>query len=193
MELHDGHVFIAKNDKGKDSTFLCSSAQFEVYKIGQAYKSPKGYNQVMMLKSRKCPPSSAAFIPADALAEDKSSMFENLADYMHVFACDDITGPQLFTALFCARVSGNPRSAHPLCANEVLRAPHFFPTSHYLASSAHLRNLCSRLTSGPLNARKLHSRAVFWVVPFDAISYRTHALHLPIVTSCPRCILMSPT
>lgn len=56
LELHDGHVFIAKNDKGRESTFLCSSANFEVYKLGQGYKPPKGYNQVMMLKSRKFEP-----------------------------------------------------------------------------------------------------------------------------------------
>lgn len=88
IEVQDGHVFIAKNDRGKEHTFLCSSSSFDVYRLTKNYKGPKGYNQILVLKSK-----------------DSPSMFEDLNDYMHILACDDIVGPQMFTNLFIARVS----------------------------------------------------------------------------------------
>lgn len=130
-------------------------------------------------------------------------MFENLADYMHVFACDDITGPQLFTALFCARVSAAESFARR-GPSLTLPLVHRFASRRASASHRSPRRLrpfaqgrlqaCSAAAActQPMDRRSFGSLQVIIICPF-LLLYCSHALHFSIVTSCPRRILMSAT
>jgi hypothetical protein len=73
--------------QGKDSTFLCSLSNFDCYYVARLHKAPKPF--VFAVKST-----------------DNLTLFENPADYLHVFACDQNDGQRWIERVLLARVSG---------------------------------------------------------------------------------------
>jgi hypothetical protein len=76
--------------QGKDEIFLCSLANFDAYVVTRIHKSPKPY--VFAVKST-----------------DNLSLFENAADYVHVFCCSEMVGKKWLENILLARVSDNLR------------------------------------------------------------------------------------
>lgn len=72
--------------KGKDETFLCSLSNFDAYFVTRLHKAPKPF--VFAVKST-----------------DNLSLFENKADYLHVFACSQKDGEKWMDKILLARVS----------------------------------------------------------------------------------------
>jgi len=70
----------------KDEIFLCSLANFDAYVVTRIHKSPKPY--VFAVKST-----------------DNFSIFENSADYVHVFCCPEMDGKKWLENVLLARVS----------------------------------------------------------------------------------------
>lgn len=71
--------------QGKDEVLLCSLSNFDFYKVTRLTKAPKPF--VFALKST-----------------DNLSFFENAADYLHVFACNEETGAKWMERILLARV-----------------------------------------------------------------------------------------
>ncbi|KAG9315741.1 hypothetical protein JVU11DRAFT_3388 [Chiua virens] len=84
MELREHGLWLSKRDTGKDETFLCSLSNFDAYSVTRRHKSPKPY--VFAVKST-----------------DHLSLFENAADYLHVFSCNLQDGEKWMQAILVAR------------------------------------------------------------------------------------------
>ncbi|KAG6377130.1 hypothetical protein JVT61DRAFT_1181 [Boletus reticuloceps] len=69
---------------GKDEVFLCSLSNFDVYFVTRKHKAPKAF--VFAIKST-----------------DHLSLFENAADYLHVFSCNPKDGDNWMQAILLAR------------------------------------------------------------------------------------------
>src|ERR1700684_3947987 len=79
------------NEQGKDEIFLCHASAFDVYTFSRAHKSPKPF--VFALKSREflfpARPMNQPDIQHTGYSKDDApSLFEDQADYLHVFSCD---------------------------------------------------------------------------------------------------------
>jgi len=104
MELRGQSLWLAKRDtvgvfnlflkkigaltsvfQGKDEVFLCSLSNFDVYFVTRKYKFPKPF--IFAVKS-----------------SDNLSLFENTADYVHVFSCSNKEGEQWIKNILLARV-----------------------------------------------------------------------------------------
>ena len=70
----------------KDDEFLCSLSAFDAYIVTRLQKTPKPY--CFAVKST-----------------DPITLFENKADYVHVFSCYDDVGSAWFESILQARVS----------------------------------------------------------------------------------------
>ncbi len=66
--------------------FLCSLSNFDAYFVTRLHKAPKAF--VFALKST-----------------DNLSLFENTADYLHVFSCNKNDGDRWMERILLARVS----------------------------------------------------------------------------------------
>lgn len=84
MDLRESSLFLAKKEHGPDETFLCSLSNFDAY---------------VMTKQK-----SKKFIFA-LRSTDNATLFENPADYMHVFSCDPTFGRVWMERLLVSRVS----------------------------------------------------------------------------------------
>ncbi|KAF8583125.1 hypothetical protein K439DRAFT_1349568 [Ramaria rubella] len=84
MELREHSLWLSKRDNGKDSTFLCSLSNFDCYYVQRTSKSSKAFS--FAVKST-----------------DNPTLFENQADYMHVFECDRSQGQQWIECIMLAR------------------------------------------------------------------------------------------
>ncbi|KAF8551699.1 hypothetical protein OG21DRAFT_250269 [Imleria badia] len=84
MELREHGLWLSKRDTGKDEAFLCSLSNFDAYFVTRRHKSPKGF--VFGIKST-----------------DHLSLFENTADYLHVFSCNPKDGEKWMQAVLVAR------------------------------------------------------------------------------------------
>ncbi|KAH9969561.1 hypothetical protein BC827DRAFT_1160938 [Russula dissimulans] len=84
LELREQGLWLSKKDNGKDGTFLCSLANFDAYVVTRIHKSPKPY--VFAVKST-----------------DNFSLFENAADYVHVFCCSEKDGKRWLESVLLAR------------------------------------------------------------------------------------------
>ena len=72
--------------QGKAEEFLCSLSGFDAYFVTRIHKAPKPF--VFAVKST-----------------EPISLFENTADYVHVFACSEENGRKWIEAILLARVS----------------------------------------------------------------------------------------
>lgn len=70
LVLRQHSLYLAKRDNGKDETFLCSLSNFDFYKVTRPVKAPKPF--VFSIKST-----------------DNLSYFEDTADYLHNFSCNE--------------------------------------------------------------------------------------------------------
>ncbi|KAF9241154.1 hypothetical protein BU15DRAFT_45316 [Melanogaster broomeanus] len=84
MELREHGLWLSKRDTGKDEIFLCSLSNFDAYYFTRPHKSPKPF--VFATKST-----------------DHLSLFENAADYLHVFSCNQKDGDGWIEAILVAR------------------------------------------------------------------------------------------
>ncbi|KAF8516843.1 hypothetical protein BU17DRAFT_21375, partial [Hysterangium stoloniferum] len=84
MELREHSLWLCKNNTGKDSTFLCSLSNFDCYYVSRLHKAPKPF--VFAVKST-----------------DNLTLFENPADYLHIFACDQNDGSCWMERILLAR------------------------------------------------------------------------------------------
>ncbi|KAH7885251.1 hypothetical protein F5I97DRAFT_2032097 [Phlebopus sp. FC_14] len=84
MELREHSLWLSKRDTGKDEVFLCSLSNFDAYYVTRRHKSPKTF--VFAIKST-----------------DNLSLFENAADYLHVFSCNPKDGEKWIEAISVAR------------------------------------------------------------------------------------------
>ncbi|KAI6129793.1 hypothetical protein EDD16DRAFT_1471111 [Pisolithus croceorrhizus] len=96
MELREHGLWLSKRDTGKDETFLCSMSNFDAYYVTRRHKSPKPF--VFAIKST-----------------DHLSLFENAADYLHVFSCNQRDGEQWMEAILVARSYVLHQEKHVLC------------------------------------------------------------------------------
>jgi len=84
MELREHGLWLSKRDTGKDEVFLCSLSNFDAYCVTRRHKSPKAF--VFAIKST-----------------DHPSLFENAADYLHVFSCNPKDGERWMQVILVAR------------------------------------------------------------------------------------------
>jgi len=84
MELREHSIWLSKRDTGKDATFLCSLSNFDCYFVSPSHKAPKPF--IFAIKST-----------------DNLTLFENPADYVHIFACDSDNGSQWVERILLAR------------------------------------------------------------------------------------------
>jgi len=84
MELREHGLWLSKRDTGKDETFLCTVSNFDAYYVTRRHKSPRPF--VFAVKST-----------------DHLSLFENAADYLHVFSCNPKEGEKWIEAILIAR------------------------------------------------------------------------------------------
>ncbi|KAF9221594.1 hypothetical protein BS17DRAFT_785021 [Gyrodon lividus] len=84
MELREHGLWLSKRNTGKDEVFLCSLSNFDAYYVTRGHKSPKAF--VFAVKSA-----------------DHLSLFENAADYLHVFSCNQKDGERWMEAILVAR------------------------------------------------------------------------------------------
>lgn len=100
MELREHGLWLSKRDTGKDETFLCSMSNFDAYYVTRRHKSPKPF--VFAIKST-----------------DHLSLFENAADYLHVFSCNQRDGEKWMEAILVARSYVLHQEKHVLCTRPV--------------------------------------------------------------------------
>ncbi|KAG6332185.1 hypothetical protein ID866_6900 [Astraeus odoratus] len=100
MELREHGLWLSKRDTGKDETFLCTVSNFDAYYVTRRHKSPKPF--VFAVKST-----------------DHLSLFENAADYLHVFSCNPKEGEKWIEAILIARVG---TSSLPAFQSDLLSA-----------------------------------------------------------------------
>ncbi|KAF8842207.1 hypothetical protein BDN67DRAFT_966207 [Paxillus ammoniavirescens] len=84
IELREHGLWLSKRDTGKDEVFLCSLSNFDAYYVTRRHKSPKPF--VFAIKST-----------------DHLSLFENAADYLHVFSCNPKDGEKWMEVILVAR------------------------------------------------------------------------------------------
>ncbi|KAI9573559.1 hypothetical protein HD554DRAFT_2013390 [Boletus coccyginus] len=84
MELREHGLWLSKRDTGKDEVFLCSLSNFDAYFVTRRHKSPKAF--AFAIKST-----------------DHLSLFENVADYLHIFSCNPKDGESWVQAILVAR------------------------------------------------------------------------------------------
>ncbi|PBK97502.1 hypothetical protein ARMGADRAFT_922583 [Armillaria gallica] len=84
LSLREHSLFLSKRDNGKDEMFLCSLSNFDAYFVTRLHKAPKAF--VFALKST-----------------DNLSLFENTADYLHVFSCNKNDGDRWMERILLAR------------------------------------------------------------------------------------------
>ncbi|SJL07662.1 uncharacterized protein ARMOST_11012 [Armillaria ostoyae] len=84
LTLREHSLFLSKRDNGKDEMFLCSLSNFDAYFVTRLHKAPKAF--VFALKST-----------------DNLSLFENTADYLHVFSCNKNDGDRWMERILLAR------------------------------------------------------------------------------------------
>ncbi|CED82318.1 hypothetical protein [Phaffia rhodozyma] len=85
VEIRDGVVWVCKNDRGKDEQYLCALSAFDIYTLTKPIpKAPSG--RIWCLKS-----------------QDKAAFFEDPADYMHLFVCDERAFDSIHRRTFSAR------------------------------------------------------------------------------------------
>ncbi|KAL4080700.1 hypothetical protein J3A83DRAFT_4084246 [Scleroderma citrinum] len=84
MELREHGLWLSKRDTGKDEIFLCSVSNYDAYSVTRRYKSPRPF--VFAVKST-----------------DHLSLFENAADYLHMFSCLPTEGEKWMEAILVAR------------------------------------------------------------------------------------------
>ncbi|KIJ17820.1 hypothetical protein PAXINDRAFT_9761 [Paxillus involutus ATCC 200175] len=84
IELREHGLWLSKRDTGKDEVFLCSLSNFDAYYVTRRHKSPKPF--VFAVKST-----------------DHLSLFENAADYLHVFSCNPKDGEKWMEVILVAR------------------------------------------------------------------------------------------
>ncbi|KIK94045.1 hypothetical protein PAXRUDRAFT_478498 [Paxillus rubicundulus Ve08.2h10] len=84
VELREHGLWLSKRDTGKDEIFLCSLSNFDAYYVTRRHKSPKPF--VFAIKST-----------------DHLSLFENAADYLHVFSCNPKDGEKWMEVILVAR------------------------------------------------------------------------------------------
>ncbi|KAI6039345.1 hypothetical protein EDC04DRAFT_2686353 [Pisolithus marmoratus] len=110
MELREHGIWLSKRDTGKDETFLCSMSNFDAYHVTRRHKSPKPF--VFAIKST-----------------DHLSLFENAADYLHVFSCNQRDGEKWMEAILVARSYVLHQEKHVLCTRPVESASQAKPLS----------------------------------------------------------------
>ncbi|KAK2465411.1 hypothetical protein APHAL10511_002765 [Amanita phalloides] len=84
LRLREHGLWLSKRDNGKDEVFLCSLSSFDAYFVTRAYKAPKPF--VFAVKST-----------------DNLTLFENTADYLHVFSCQPHEGKKWIEKILIAR------------------------------------------------------------------------------------------
>lgn len=72
--------------QGRDEVCLCSLSNFDAYFVTRLHKAPKPF--IFAVKST-----------------DNLSFFENTADYLHIFSCNQKEGEKWMEAILLARVS----------------------------------------------------------------------------------------
>ncbi|KAL5519861.1 hypothetical protein ACEPAG_1521 [Sanghuangporus baumii] len=83
LELREHGLWLSKRE-GKDDEFLCSLSAFDAYVVTRIHKAPKGFT--FAVKST-----------------DPITLFENKADYLHVFSVPEETGVAWLEAIWRAR------------------------------------------------------------------------------------------
>lgn len=86
MQLREHNLYLSKRDRAKEEVFLCSLSNFDAYYVTRPCKAPKPF--VFAIKST-----------------DNLALFENSADYLHVFACQAKDGEAWMQRILLARVS----------------------------------------------------------------------------------------
>jgi len=84
MELREHGLWLSKRETGKDEAFLCSLSNFDAYFVTRRHKSSKAF--LFAIKST-----------------DHLSLFENTADYCHVFSCNPKDGEAWMQSILIAR------------------------------------------------------------------------------------------
>ncbi|KAJ7079811.1 hypothetical protein B0H15DRAFT_787780 [Mycena belliarum] len=84
LRLREHSLWLSKRESVKDEVFLCSLSNFDAYTVTRLHKAPKPY--VFAVKST-----------------DNLSFFENTADYLHVFACNQQDGEKWVEKILLAR------------------------------------------------------------------------------------------
>ncbi|KAL5482465.1 hypothetical protein ACEPAI_9059 [Sanghuangporus weigelae] len=83
LELREHGLWLSKRE-GKDDEFLCSLSAFDAYVVTRIHKAPRGFT--FAVKST-----------------DPITLFENKADYLHVFSVPEETGIAWLEAIWRAR------------------------------------------------------------------------------------------
>ncbi|KAG2009776.1 hypothetical protein CC2G_012667 [Coprinopsis cinerea AmutBmut pab1-1] len=113
MQLREHSIWLSKRDNGKDEVMLCSLSNFDAYHITRSHKAPKPF--AFAVKST-----------------DNFSYFENAADYLHTFACNEKDGRIWMEKILIARsyvfhqerqVLFNPKAAGGNASGALSRAP----------------------------------------------------------------------
>ncbi|KAJ7053967.1 hypothetical protein C8F01DRAFT_996200 [Mycena amicta] len=84
MRLKEHSLWLSKRDNGKDEICLCSLSNFDAYHVTRLHKAPKPF--VFAVKST-----------------DNLSFFENTADYLHIFSCNQKDGEKWMEKILLAR------------------------------------------------------------------------------------------
>ncbi|CAE6523054.1 unnamed protein product [Rhizoctonia solani] len=84
LELKEHGLFVSKNEKGKDRTYLCNLSHFDGYVVTHVPRAPKPY--VFAAKSI-----------------DISGVFEKEEDSSHIFSCDGEVGESWLARILLAR------------------------------------------------------------------------------------------
>ncbi|KAJ7066732.1 hypothetical protein C8F01DRAFT_981202 [Mycena amicta] len=85
MRLRESALWLTKRENGKDEICLCSVSSFDAYYLTRPHKAPKPFT--FAVKST-----------------DNLSLFENTADYVHIFSCDTNEGQKWAEMVLLARV-----------------------------------------------------------------------------------------
>ncbi|KAJ1303344.1 hypothetical protein OPQ81_011540 [Rhizoctonia solani] len=84
LELKEHGLFVSKNEKGKDKTYLCNLSHFDGYVVTHVPRAPKPY--VFAAKSI-----------------DITGVFEKEEDSSHIFSCDGEIGESWLARILLAR------------------------------------------------------------------------------------------
>ncbi|CUA68763.1 Cell surface glycoprotein 1 [Rhizoctonia solani] len=84
LELKEHGLFVSKNEKGKDRTYLCNLSHFDGYVVTHVPRAPKPY--VFAAKSI-----------------DLAGVFEKEEDSSHIFSCDGEAGESWLARILLAR------------------------------------------------------------------------------------------
>ncbi|KAF8606849.1 hypothetical protein BDV93DRAFT_395675, partial [Ceratobasidium sp. AG-I] len=84
LQLKEHCLFVCKNDKGKDQTFVCGLSNFDGYIVTHVQRAPKGF--VFAAKST-----------------ESSGVFEKEEESSHIFSCDREIGEVWLQKILLAR------------------------------------------------------------------------------------------